>query len=399
VNDTTPKRHGQRALCPEETQARMEPHLRRLGITRLADVTGLDRVGIPVWIAVRPNSRGLSVSQGKGLDEAAARVSALMESVEGWHAERPGVLTRLARERDLVEEGQAVAGSHDLPRPRGVEARVDRVLPWVCGRDLLTERPTWVPYELVHADATLPRVPGSGAFVLSTNGLASGNNAAEALLHGLCEVVERDATSLWMALGPARRAGTALDLASVDDATAGELLARVAAAALEVTAWDLTSDVGIATVRVTISERSDRMDLARVPAASGVGCHPDRRVALCRAITEAAQSRLTAISGSRDDLTREVYRTRSAGTGDDGGSGGRRFDRLPTFESDTVEEDVRAVLRGLAGRAGPVVAVDLSREGLPVSVWRVVAARLEGPHESAVYQPGPRARALSEERT
>ena len=59
-----------------------------LGISRLADVTGLDRIGIPVVMACRPNARSLAVSQGKGLDRDAARASALMEAIELYHAER-----------------------------------------------------------------------------------------------------------------------------------------------------------------------------------------------------------------------------------------------------------------------------------------------------------------------
>ena len=69
--------------------------LLRFGITRVGDLTGLDTIGIPVWFASRPNSRGLSVSQGKGLDETQARLSAIMEAVEGAVAENP---------RDLVTE-------------------------------------------------------------------------------------------------------------------------------------------------------------------------------------------------------------------------------------------------------------------------------------------------------
>ena len=50
-------------------------------------MTGLDIIGIPVWFAARPNSRGLSVSQGKGLVAEQARLSAIMEAIEGAVAE------------------------------------------------------------------------------------------------------------------------------------------------------------------------------------------------------------------------------------------------------------------------------------------------------------------------
>ena len=74
----------------------------RMGITRLANITGLDRIGIPVAIAVRPNSRSVSVSQGKGYDLPQAMASALMEACEGFHAEEIGQ-SRRAAYRDLVQ--------------------------------------------------------------------------------------------------------------------------------------------------------------------------------------------------------------------------------------------------------------------------------------------------------
>jgi YcaO-like protein with predicted kinase domain len=77
-----------RLIPPAETLARLKPLLPQMGITRLANVTGLDTIGIPVVMSVRPCSRSLSVSQGKGLDLDSAKASAAMESIEGYHAER-----------------------------------------------------------------------------------------------------------------------------------------------------------------------------------------------------------------------------------------------------------------------------------------------------------------------
>ena len=47
-----------------------------MGITRVANVTGLDSVGIPVVMVCRPNSRSVAVSQGKGIHQA----------VDGWRS-------------------------------------------------------------------------------------------------------------------------------------------------------------------------------------------------------------------------------------------------------------------------------------------------------------------------
>ena len=97
-----------RAVPPAETVARLRPLLPLMGITRLADVTGLDRIGVPVFQAIRPLSRSVSVSQGKGLSPDAARASALMEAVETWHAERIERPLRLARERDLAQAARVI---------------------------------------------------------------------------------------------------------------------------------------------------------------------------------------------------------------------------------------------------------------------------------------------------
>ncbi len=81
--------HGTHRTCsPVDTVARLQPLLREMGITRVANVTGLDRTGIPVVMVCRPNARSVTVSQGKGLTLAAAKASGIMEALEVWHAER-----------------------------------------------------------------------------------------------------------------------------------------------------------------------------------------------------------------------------------------------------------------------------------------------------------------------
>jgi ribosomal protein S12 methylthiotransferase accessory factor len=406
----TVKRPGlHRSRTPEETLALLRPLLwERFGVTRLATVTGLDRIGVPVVMAVRPNSRTLAVSQGKGVDLAAARVSALMESIEMWHAEHHRLPRTMAAWTELTElAGRDVDGGvPDVldPRalPRSMESlwRPERPLPWVVGDDVVTGRPTWVPYELVHADTRLPQPEGTGCFTRNTNGLASGNTRAEALLHALCELVERDADALFR-LDGARHAEGRLDLGTVDDPVAVELLERYDAAGIDVIAWDVTSDVGVATFQVVISDRTADPVFRPTPAAYGAGTHPDRASALVRALTEAAQSRLTHIAGSRDDLTRARYRViQDPAVLEENAAlarqpARRRFHDAPHAAHATVDEDVAHVVAALLRvGVGAVVAVDLSLGDLPIHVVRAVVADLEGAVESPSYRPGTRARTV-----
>ena len=87
-----------------------------MGITRIANVTGLDTIGIPVVMVCRPNSRSVSVSQGKGLTLAAAKASGVMESVEGYHAEHITLALEMLELQEL-RYSHRVADPEDLPRP------------------------------------------------------------------------------------------------------------------------------------------------------------------------------------------------------------------------------------------------------------------------------------------
>jgi ribosomal protein S12 methylthiotransferase accessory factor len=68
ITETTlPKafRHGtHRIVVPSETLFQFRPSASRMGMTWLGNIAGLDRIGIPLVVAVRPNFCSVSVSQG-----------------------------------------------------------------------------------------------------------------------------------------------------------------------------------------------------------------------------------------------------------------------------------------------------------------------------------------------
>ena len=57
-------------------------------VTRVADVTRLDRIGLPCWQAIRPMGRSLSVHQGKGVTDDDARLGAVLEALEAHCGEQ-----------------------------------------------------------------------------------------------------------------------------------------------------------------------------------------------------------------------------------------------------------------------------------------------------------------------
>ncbi|HSB73936.1 MAG TPA: YcaO-like family protein, partial [Candidatus Methylomirabilis sp.] len=390
-----------RLTIPEETLARVRPHLAAMGVTRVANITGLDRIGIPVVMVCRPNSRTLAVHQGKGRTLAAARASALMEAVETHHAERIALPLKVAAYRTL-RRAQRVVDAHQLPRLRASRFHPDRRIPWIEGWDLMAGEPVWVPYEIVHANYSLPRPPGSGCFWGTTNGLASGNHPLEAISHGICEVVERDAATLWCHLPRESQDRTRVDLQSVEDGACREMLDRFTRAGVAVGVWEATADTGFPSFICEVAER-DLNPLRPIGAAWGIGCHPARGVALVRALTEAAQSRLTLIAGSREDIPRgqyerilspEVQVCERAYIEPQGPM--RDFRDAPTWEAETFDEDLAWELERLkAVGVKRVVVVDLTRTEFHIPVMRVVIPGLEGPgfgEGSSAYVPGARAR-------
>jgi ribosomal protein S12 methylthiotransferase accessory factor len=198
-----------RTIPPAETIRRVTPLLDAIGVTRVAEVTGLDRVGIPNFTAVRPRElgEGISYYNGKGLTRLAAHAGALMEAFERQAAEFCDLPVFYGTFDDVRQRGAAVDPT-EIIVPRSTDYRPDMRLEWVEGYDILAETPTWLPLNTV----VCPYEPPPGRINLwysSSNGLASGNTMEEALCHALCEIIERDAAavadtsrSLAPAIGP-----------------------------------------------------------------------------------------------------------------------------------------------------------------------------------------------------
>lgn len=387
-----------RTLPPAETLARVKPWLEEVGISRVANVTGLDRLGIPVVMAVRPNARSISVSQGKGFELDAAKASAVMEAIETWHAERVSSPVRFACARELESEGLRVADVDALPRTGANGFTRDTPIFWIEARNLLEEENVWLPLEMVSTDYTLPQPPGVGFFPANTNGLASGNSRDESICHAVFEVVERDADALWRQSPVREQHARGIDARTVDDPVCQALLERFERARIAVRIWDVTSDSGIASfVCLAAGDDTDAAD-----PEFGAGCHPAREVALARALTEAAQARTTYIAGSRDDVGAWLYSTaqRRRRRNLCGKLLSRHqpichFDQVPAFDDVSTTGDLGWSLGRLRSiGVQQVLAVDLSRAQIGLPVVKVVIPGLEGAygHHGEAYVPGRRAR-------
>ena len=268
------------------------------GVTRVTDVTRLDNIGLPVFMSIRPGAQlySLCVSAGKGLLPEEAEAGAYMEAieiamVEPFYKKLPVVKGSV---RDVLDGRTREDAILDLCPKMGVEIFLDDEMDCVEAEDLLSGKKYLVPAETVYMP--YPK-KAKMYFGSSSNGLASGNTVAEASLHGLLEVIERDISSFQFV-------GMNASVVAPDTfpEAAKEIIERVKNAGHEMVVRYGHNEFEIPYFLVhLIDGQVDDPLYINI----GYGCHFDKNIALLRAMTEAAQVRMSYIHGGRDDLTED----------------------------------------------------------------------------------------------
>ena len=378
-------------------QERMAPVCHRIGLQRLADISCLDRIGIPVVNAVRPATVGMSVAHGKGRTLEGAKASALMESCErywGCNVELPLTVCsyrELQRRYDVIPEDR-------LPWSRDALFSSGLPEPWVAGWDLIGNREVMVPWRLV---TMLPPRTGFDSFARSSNGLAAGLEFLEALSQALFEVIERDALSCHHALMHRQRQMFPvyrLPLQEIVVPDLRRLIEQIQAAEIEVLLFDCTVDTRVPTYECSLFDERD----PEMPLCSGMGASLDMETALSRALTEAVQGRAVYLSGCRETflaaemgMPLEKNRERCIEylrREDSFPDRGERSGGCCSTKTGSFEEDINLCLARLRGvGVEQVIVVRLTEEDEPFNVVRVIVPGLEGCDELINYTPGKRA--------
>ncbi len=299
-----------RSCTAADTLKRVKPLLPIFGITRVASQEGLSDMKVPVSFAYRPNGRCLSASQGKGMTRELADVSAIMEAIELFHAERLPPATVNASVSAL-RSSQIRFISPDRLEPSKLSSLFseEESIGWLSFTNLIDGQSVLVPREFINMDRIAKRTEISTLGLSpSGNGLASGNTSEEAILHGVYELIERQAIYEYnFSPEPADGSHRYLDLHSVSEIplVAG-LLHELEKADVSLTVKAIHGSLNIPVFEAAIEENSV---LSRGNFEfKGHGSHYSAEIALVRAITEAIQSRVTIITAARDDIYPWLYR-------------------------------------------------------------------------------------------
>jgi YcaO-like protein with predicted kinase domain len=293
---------GRRTVTPNETLDRLKGVQSMAGITRVADVTGLDATGIYIYQSIRPDAEEhdntFTVFSGKGTTREQCQVSSIAEAIERFCAERrnyPPDRIKVASYEQLARDYR-VLHPREFNIPDDVGFSEDETLEWLQAVDLSTGDEYYVTANAVF----YPYVPlaGRALFGYFTTGLGAGNTYGESLAHGMAEVIERDAAALNRIL----RNNPAVPLETIDSPTARQVLVKLNTGYLNVVVRSITSPDLQVPVFFVICEDLERMDPMYI--SGGYGAHPNKEVALVHALNEAALSRAGTISGAREDLTK-----------------------------------------------------------------------------------------------
>jgi ribosomal protein S12 methylthiotransferase accessory factor len=397
-----------REFTAEQTWERITPHLRRAGITRVADITHLDRIGIPVYNAISPRSNDIiSVYNGKGATPIDAKTSAVMEAIERFSSWLPVRPAAIASYEELVAEGRTVMHPSEYNLELAPDYRDSGPISWVEAWDLMAEEPILVPQD---GAVYQPRLHEQPCYrITTTNGLASGNSLEESICHALCELIERDAMTVAELVS--NRLSQVLEKGMFVPRHTEQITERLKEqhphvrlsslpprpqalvqkfydAGLEVRLIDITSDLGIPSFFAATAE-----DLGPNTSQGhgGFGTHPDAEVAIMRAITECAQGRAVDIQAMREDITlpgtdvpKYQFHVRRSSTLDKTAWAWRPVNRVvdvpdvPSYPSDDVVTDIRFMLDRLRACGVPrAIVFDLSPPQIPVSVVRLIVPHLE----------------------
>ncbi|MGB9937430.1 MAG: YcaO-related McrA-glycine thioamidation protein [Methanobacterium sp.] len=368
-----------RTVTPEETIRRVKDKLKIAGVTRIAEITHLDRIGIPVYSAIRPSAAegAVSIYAGKGATKEQAKASAMMEAFERYSAEP----------HEHHVNGNVVCGFfHEIGNCINPESLIlpkssfnfkEKELNWIKAVNIKDDMEYMVPADSVFHPYISDNI---SLFKSNTNGLASGNEIEEAIFHGMTEVVERDA---WSLFETGKKKAPEINLETIENHLIKEIVEKFKDSGIEIKLINLTSDVEIPTI-AAVSDDTVLKDPALLTL--GVGTHLDPEIAVLRALTEVAQSRATQIHGTREDTTRAVF-MRKAGYermkrinkhwfGEPSEIIG--LDEIKNRSRKSFNEDIETSMT-LLKKAGfnNVLFVDLTKPEIEIPVVRVIIPEME----------------------
>jgi ribosomal protein S12 methylthiotransferase accessory factor YcaO len=423
----------------KETLDKVIPICKKIGVTRIADITYMDKLYIPNYSAILPGTDDKTwIYSGKGPTKIRAKVSALMEAIERYSSLSSTNSSRcfIRGSYNELSKKYRILHPEEVVVPLKFKYKNDMVIDFLIGVDLFTNEQILVPAGLVfynyHLAGDQFSVAVVNPFTLThTNGLASGNVIEEAVCHALCEIIERDAASIAELCASAipynilqnivntlKRNGYSMSESLLPDITAKFiddfsifsdvdiselaekhkliklLVKRFHKANIPLLVKEITQeDIGIATFMASSSEWITNN---YGYFTYGYGTHPDARIALVRAITELSQSRAANMyvpkqdlrktkeedEKNNEDISKKLWRfvpsLPSSSSSSSNSKNIKKFSEIKSYINEDVLDDIKLILDKLK-KSGlkKTIVVDLTNPSIGIPVVRAIVPGLE----------------------
>ena len=384
-----------RRTSVDEMLRRVEPLLPRIHASLPFDISFTDTLGIPVHVIMRLSElqearfellkewgemEFLTIQKGKGVTPEESRLSCIMEAVEHYSGAYYPVESKIV-EGTFNEFGCEAVDPRDFFIPEEVSFFPDKRLTWFRGHDVVSGAQILVPLEFILIDFPDSAYPFEGfqstrmGFFVS-NGLSAGASLDDAVIAGICEVVERDEQyRLAQGTEPWPRA---VDFRGDDHFEAFEQLFRQRGLDLKTFYSDKVP--GVYTAFATSFDPYCRT------LFQGSAAAPDLRIALHQAILELAQQRAWVFfyhyRTHRQYLpivryVREHTHPASLALDVPADHWTHRSDvPIPLTELQSFPSELDSLVRSLAPHHR-IAAFDLTHPDLQIPVVRVIASGLQ----------------------
>jgi len=273
-------------LPPEETVKRFKARLKNIDLDILKNTIRIDngRLNIPIYFSTCGKDAaaviGTKKQMGKGGTPSQAEASAVMELAERFSffsfAANPNnfFIEKYTNVKDDAIDFEMIAKSvHDESGDLKLSRKIFENLPlkWTRGYNLTRDKEILIPFDWFFS-------------INAFNGPSAGNCEEEALIQGICEIVERHTSSI---VSHNKLKVPAIRPESASDPLVVEMLAKYKKAGIDLYLSDFSLDTGIPTVGVLAHDPATFPHLSEIVWTAGTTPNPQK--ALSRALTEVAQ--------------------------------------------------------------------------------------------------------------
>jgi len=274
-------------IChPQDTVKRFQEKLNKIDLDILKSTIRIDngRLDIPVYFSTCGQDAaaviGTKKQMGKGGTPEQAEASAVMELAErfsffsfvknptNFFTEKYTNVKDKAISFDLIAQS-VHDDSEDLPVSRKIFENLP--LKWTWGYNLTRQQEVLVPFDWFYS-------------INEFNGPSAGNCVEEALIQGICEIIERHTSSI---ISHNKMKVASIRSDSVTDILVLEMLKKYKNAGIRLYLSDFSLNTGIPTVGVMAYDPTTFPALSEIVWTAGTT--PDPQKALSRALTEVAQ--------------------------------------------------------------------------------------------------------------